>query len=396
MRRLSPAVRSACALGAATALNLPFGTLYAFSVLLAPIEARIGAGRAETSFVFALATITLTAGMNAAPALYRAAPPPLVALGCGALSAAGLALAASARDLTLFAAGYGVLFGLGAGVGFILVQQGVNQTVRARSGLANGYVVSLYPLGAMIGAPLLAWAQARWGLAATLAGLAAAVLACCALAAGLLGAAVIRMHDASADDAKAASAQWQWPLLLRLGAVFFLAAAAGLMVLSQAAGIVRAYGGETALAVGATTFITGAIAAARLAGGWLADRFPVPRVAAGAHLAALSGSAALALWPGPLLALPALAMIGIGYGLISGLTAAAIAQYWSRDAFGRVASRLYIAWCAAALSLPVAAGWLYDRTGGYEEAARIGALLNVIGALLAAGLPARQPHAVRA
>lgn len=388
MRRLSPAVRSACALGAATALNLPFGTLYAFSVLLAPIEARIGAGRAETSFVFALATITLTAGMNAAPALYRAAPPPLVALGCGGLSAAGLALAASARDLTLFAAGYGVLFGLGAGVGFILVQQGVNQTVRARSGLANGYVVSLYPLGAMIGAPLLAWAQARWGLAATLAGLAAAVFACCALAAGLLGAAVIRMHDASAADAKAASAQWQQrPLLLRLGAVFFLAAAAGLMVLSQAAGIVRAYGGETALAVGATTFITGAIAAARLAGGWLADRFPVPRVAAGAHLAALSGSAALALWPGPLLALPALAMIGIGYGLISGLTAAAIAQYWSRDAFGRVASRLYIAWCAAALSLPVAAGWLYDRTGGYGAAILIAVGFNLLGAALATKLP---------
>jgi hypothetical protein len=388
MRRLSPAVRSACALGAATALNLPFGTLYAFSVLLAPIEARIGAGRAETSFVFALATITLTAGMNAAPALYRAAPPPLVALGCGGLSAAGLALAASARDLTLFAAGYGVLFGLGAGVGFILVQQGVNQTVRARSGLANGYVVSLYPLGAMIGAPLLAWAQARWGLAATLAGLAAAVFACCALAAGLLGAAVIRMHDASAADAKAASAQWQQrPLLLRLGAVFFLAAAAGLMVLSQAAGIVRAYGGETALAVGATTFITGAIAAARLAGGWLADRFPVPRVAAGAHLAALSGSAALALWPGPLLALPALAMIGIGYGLISGLTAAAIARYWSRDAFGRVASRLYIAWCAAALSLPVAAGWLYDRTGGYGAAILIAVGFNLLGAALATKLP---------
>ena len=46
---------------------------------------------------------------------------------------------------------------------------------------------------------------------------------------------------------------------------FFLAAAAGLMVMSQAAGIVQAYGGQTALAVGATTFITGAIAAARVA-----------------------------------------------------------------------------------------------------------------------------------
>lgn len=389
--RLSPPAAGACALAAATFLNLPFGTLYAFSVLLAPIETRIGAARAETSFVFALATITLTAGMNLAPRLYRTAPAPLLALGCGALSGAGLALAAVARELTLFALGYGVLFGLGAGVGFILVQQGVNQTVRSRTGLANGYVVSLYPLGAMIGAPVLAWAAARWGLAAALAGLAAAAFAGCAVAAALLGAAAIRMHDAAAPAADTASTQrWQWPLLLRLGAVFFLAAAAGLMVLSQAAGIVRAYGGETALAVGATTFITGAIAAARVGGGWLCDRFPVPRVAVGANLWALCGALALAAWPGPILAVPVLAMIGTGYGFVSGLTAAAIARYWHRNAFGRVASRLYIAWCAAALSLPVLAGWLYDRTGGYGTAVLIAGLLNAAGALTAAGLPSRR------
>jgi MFS family permease len=388
--RLGPAARTAAALAAATALNLPFGTLYAFSVFLAPLEAQLGVGRAETSFVFALATITLTAGMNFAPALYRAAPPALLALGCGACSAAGLLLAANAASLAQFAAGYGVLFGLGAGVGFILVQQGVNQTVKARSGLANGYVVSLYPLGAMLGAPVFAWAVEAWGLRAMLAGLALTVLATCALAAALLRIAVIRMHDASAG---APAHDAQWPLFLRLAAVFFLAAAAGLMVLSQAAGIVRAYGGATALAVGATTFITGAIAAARVGGGWLVDRFAVPHVAAGAHLFALAGAVVLTLWPGPLLAVPALAMIGMGYGFVSGLTAAAIARYWHRNAFGGVAGRLYIAWCVAAVSLPVLAGWLYDRTGGYGTAVVIAAALNALGALVAAGLPAHGPRA---
>ena len=51
--------RSAAAIAAATALNLPFGTLYAFSVLLKPLEALLSIGRAETSVVFALATIFL-------------------------------------------------------------------------------------------------------------------------------------------------------------------------------------------------------------------------------------------------------------------------------------------------------------------------------------------------
>ncbi|HEU4922328.1 MAG TPA: MFS transporter [Burkholderiales bacterium] len=379
------APRAAAAIAAATALNLPFGTLYAFSVFLKPMEALIGVGRAQMSFVFALATITLTLGMVLAPSIYRRLPPPLIALSCGACSAVGLFIAATARSFAELIAGYGVLFGIGAGIGFILVQQGVNQSVSARSGLANGYVVSLYPLGAMLGAPLFGWAIEAYGIRATLAGLGVAVFAGCALTALLLRAARIRMHQETAE--KVTQNEQQWRVFLLLATVFFLAAAAGLMVMSQAAGIVQAYGGATALAVGATTFITGAVGAARIAGGWLVDRFSIPRVAMGSQLFALCGALIFSLFPGPRVAVPALAMIGMGYGVISGLTAAAIARYWGKNAFGRVAGRLYVAWCVAAISLPILAGWLYDRTGGYGVAVLIAGGLN----LLAVGVAVRLP-----
>jgi MFS family permease len=212
-----------------------------------------------------------------------------------------------------------------------------------------------------------------------------------ALSAALLRIAGIRMHDALAPAPKPEDAQW--PLFLRLATVFFLAASAGLMVMSQAAGIVKAYGGASALALGATTFIAGAVAAARIGGGWLVDHFSVPRVALGAHLWSLAGAIALTFWPAPLVTLPALAMIGMGYGLVSGLTAAAIARYWPKNAYGRVASLLYVAWCAAALSLPVLAGWLFDRTGGYGSAVLIAAGINLLGAFVASGLPARASSA---
>ena len=76
----------------------------------------------------------------------------------------------------------------------------------------------------------------------------------------------------------------------------------------------------------------------------------------------------------------------------AGLSAAgAIAQYWHRNQFGLVASRLYIAWCAAAVSLPVLAGALFDRTGSYAAAVWIAAAINVLGALIARRLPARGP-----
>ena len=127
----SPGHRGAAALLAATVVNLPFGTLYAFSVFLKPMEALLGATRAEMGFVFGLATVTLTVGMNFAPQLYRRLSPVALALACGLTSGLGLVLAASASGFTQFALGYGVLFGPGAGVLFIIAQQAVNQTVIA-------------------------------------------------------------------------------------------------------------------------------------------------------------------------------------------------------------------------------------------------------------------------
>jgi MFS family permease len=382
---MTPGRRGPAALAAATIVDLPFGTIYAFSLFVKPMEALLGATRAEMSAVFALATVTLTLGMNIAPRLYRRYAAAPLAVACGLASAAGLALAASATGFAQFALGYGVLFGPGAGVMFIVAQQAVNRTVTRRRGLANGYVVSLYPLGAMLGAPLLGWSIEAFGVRAALAALGVVVLAACLAAAALLHAAGIPLRDAAADRGADAPLGRTFALLT---AVFFLAAAAGLTVLSQAAAIVQAQGGVAALAVAATTFVTGAVGAARIAGGWLVDHHPAARVGVGAHACALCGALLLAMVPSPAAAAAALALIGTGYGLVSGLAAGAIAQYWHPDRFGGIASRLYIAWCAAALTLPVLAGALYDRTGGYAATAWIAAGVSAAGLLCAWRLPA--------
>ena len=56
-------------MAAATVVNLPFGTVYAFSVFLKPMEALLGIGRAEMAIVFSIASIFLTIGMLIGPAL---------------------------------------------------------------------------------------------------------------------------------------------------------------------------------------------------------------------------------------------------------------------------------------------------------------------------------------
>jgi hypothetical protein len=67
----------------------------------------------------------------------------------------------------------------------------------------------------------------------------------------------------------------------------------------------------------------------------------------------------------------------------------AIAQYWHKNQFGQIAGRLYIAWCAAAVGLPVLAGALFDRTGSYASTVWVAAGINVLGMLVAGRLPGR-------
>jgi len=372
---------------AATVLNAPLGSLYAFSVFLKPLEALLGLSRADLALVFALASGGFGAGMILAPHFFGLAATSTLVLACATASALGIAVAATAGGLLQLAVGYGVLFGAGGGAAYILAQQAVNLAVTRRHGLVNGYIVGLYPAGAMIAAPLFGWSIREFGVRATLGGLATVLAVTGSISAWLIAQSRVTLAAAAAASIAPDEGERRRPVFWRLWIVFFLAASAGLMVLSQAAGIITAYGGATPLAIYGTTFIAGTIAVARLGGGWMVDWLTIPAVAAGAHAVALAGNVALTLWPGPGVSVLALALVGLGYGVISGVTAAAVAVYWRRALYGRMASRIYLAWCAAAIVLPITAGYLYDLTHGYGSAILIAAGGNALGILVALGLP---------
>ena len=154
-------------------------------------------------------------------------------------------------------------------------------------------------------------------------------------------------------------------------------------MLSQSVGILLSYGAANPLAVIATSVITGMIAAARLSGGWMVDRFTLPQVMTGAHVWSLLGALLLSVWPGPLTAVAGLMMVGMGYGFMSGASAGGVAMYWRKQDFGLVSSRIYIGWCIAAISLPVLAGVLFDRHDSYQYSIWIAAIANVFGVLIA-------------
>jgi len=380
--------RAWAAVAAVTVLNLPLGSIYAFSVFLKPIEHELGIARSALSFVFGLAAVGFTVGLNLAPVAFGMAPTWVLLAVSMAAAVIGIGLAASANGLAELLIGYSVLFGVGGGAAYLMLQQGANLLITRRKGLLNGYIIGLYPAGAMIAAPVFGWANDAFGFRVTMAGLAVALLLSGLAATSLAVHAGIELPRRVAART-AATGTRRTGVFLRLSAVFFLAAAAGLTVLSQAAGIIAAYGGDTATALATTTAITGAIACARLAGGWLVDRFAVPFVSAFAHGLAMTGAVLLTIWPEPLVAVLALGMIGTGYGFVSGSTAGGIAVYWGPAEYGRIAGRIYIAWCVAAVTLPVLAGYLFDLTRSYGLAVIIAGCGNLLGLVIALGLPRR-------
>ena len=375
-------------------MSLPLGSIYAFSVLLAPLEQLLQATRSELASVFGISAVFFTIGANLAPRLFGWIRAPLLVALTGALSSAGVALAAVAPSLSWLILGYGVLFATGGGMAYVVVQQCVNAAPLARPGLVNGYLVGLFPLGAMLAAPAFGLGLDWVGVRQTLAGLAVVIGATALIAALLVAHAGVVLAKTGRPTASQAGGSQDnlRATFWKLFTVFFLAASAGLMVLSQAAGMVAAFGAGKSASLLATTGITAAIAAARLSGGWLIDRLPVPYVAASAQAIALFGAIALTVVPSPEVAILTLGLIGVGYGLVSGVTAGAVASYWPKVEFGRIASRTYIAWCLAAISLPVLAGRLYDLTGGYETAVIVAGGANLLAVLVALTLP-RQKRA---
>jgi OFA family oxalate/formate antiporter-like MFS transporter len=380
------------ALVAATLLNLPLGSVYAFSVLLRPLEQDLGIPRSALSLVFGVATAGFTVGSVAAAFLYRAAPAPILVFASALVAAVGVTVAAMAHGLPQLLLGYGVVFGTGGGVAYILLQQGVNMLVTRRRGLVNGYIVSLYPMGAMIATPAFHACNEAYGWRTTLAGLAAVLLTCGTAAALLAWHSGARLAVPAGAGRAATRPAPLGLTFFKLSATFFLAASAGLMVLSQAREMIATYGGATALAVAATTVLTGAIAAARIGGGWLVDRLAVPHVMCAAHALALGGGLLLTLFPAPATAVLGLGMIGVGYGFVSGSTAGGIGLYWPAADYGRVAGRTYIAWCLAAICLPVLAGYLFDVTRSYGWAILIAAGANLTGMATALTMPRRERY----
>src|SRR5712692_7811763 len=135
-------------------MNLALGTLYGWSVFVAPLEKQFGWKRAETSMVFTIAVVVFALSFVLAGRIQDKIGPLPCSLAGGILVSLGFFLCAYTTSLTYLYICFGVIGGLGNGFGYATPIPVMAKWFPDKRGLAVGLAVGGYGAGSAIFGPL--------------------------------------------------------------------------------------------------------------------------------------------------------------------------------------------------------------------------------------------------
>jgi MFS transporter, OFA family, oxalate/formate antiporter len=158
-------------------MQLALGAVYGWSVFLNPLREQFGVGKPEMTLTFTitLAVLGMTAGFGGG--LQRRIGPRATATIAGLLYGCGLILSGFAPNLITLYLSYGVLGGIGLGLGYIVPLAVLIKWFPDRRGFITGLAVTGFGLGALITSPLATQLIKAHGVQTTLMVLGAAYLA---------------------------------------------------------------------------------------------------------------------------------------------------------------------------------------------------------------------------
>lgn len=135
-------------------MNLALGTLYAWSVFVAPLEKQFGWNRADTSMVFTIAVLVFALTFVVAGRIQDKIGPFYCSLAGGILVSLGFYLCSYTTSLTHLFVCFGVIGGLGNGFGYATPIPVMAKWFPDKRGLAVGLAVGGYGAGSAIFGPL--------------------------------------------------------------------------------------------------------------------------------------------------------------------------------------------------------------------------------------------------
>jgi OFA family oxalate/formate antiporter-like MFS transporter len=167
-------------------VQLALGAVYGWSVFLTPLQEQFSASKVATNLTFTitLAVLGVTAGFGGA--LQRRIGPRATATIAGLLYGTGVLLSGLAPNLALLYLTYGLLGGVGLGLGYIVPLAVLIGWFPDKRGFITGLAVTGFGLGALITSPLANTLIGAYGVQSTLMALGAAYLAIVVAAASFL------------------------------------------------------------------------------------------------------------------------------------------------------------------------------------------------------------------
>lgn len=363
-------------------MNLALGSLYAWSVFVAPLEKEFGWKRADTSQVFTWAVVVFAIAFIVAGRLQDKLGPFKISLvGCILLTV-GFLLCSQTSSLTYLIVCFGVLVGIGNGFGYATPIPVMAKWFPDKRGLAVGLAVAGYGGGSAIFGPLAnLWLIKAYGWRTTFTILGAVFFFMTLIGAFLLknpppGYQVPGWVPASKPKVVATTYEftpgemWRTPAAYFMWIAYALGTAAGLMVISQLVPFAKSMKIPSE-ALAAITLVIGAAgnASGRIFSGWMSDALGRLNV-----LRLMIGISAVAL---PLLYLTGnnvtllyvmVFVVYWCYGTQLSVNASTTSDFWGTKNAGINYGLLFTAWGVAGIIGPRIGGKLFDIHKNYEAA----------------------------
>jgi OFA family oxalate/formate antiporter-like MFS transporter len=151
----------------ACGIHLSIGSVYAWSVLTNPIIAETGWQLSQVTFAFSLAILFLgfSAGfLGNRITVWGPKKSGFIAAGCFTTGLLGSALAIYIHNLWLLYLFYGVIGGIGLGIGYISPVATLLKWFPNNRGFAGGCAVMSFGFSALIAGPLMSWLVVQVGV----------------------------------------------------------------------------------------------------------------------------------------------------------------------------------------------------------------------------------------
>jgi OFA family oxalate/formate antiporter-like MFS transporter len=366
---------------AGVCMQMALGAGYAWSVFRIPLVKEFGWSISQVSLTFTISWLFLGFSAVLGGLWLNRSGPRIVGIVAGLLWGGGVFLASfSAHNLWLLYLTYGVIGGIGLGMGYIVPVAVLVKWFPERRGLITGIAVGGFGAGSLIAAPLAGRLMQSVGLMPTFAylGIAYGVVAVCSgcfmrnppegwKPPGWTPTAA-QMSQRSDRDYSLGEAlrTWQWWALCALMSINTIA---GISVVSQAAPIFQELGKVSAVtAAGFVGIVSLGNGLGRVFWAWISDLTTRKTAFFTMYLVQ-----AVLFWnfhnvTSPTLLVVVVFTILVCYGGGYGITPAFAADYFGSRHVGPIFGLMLLPWAFPAALGPLLFAYLRQATGGYNDA----------------------------